>query len=76
MQITSEDLYAIEPGINYEQDNSFIIVMNVEPRITNTDLFGVYIKTGEDFADAIVTRIYFLDEKSSAQSFYFGVADI
>ena len=51
--------------------------MYVDPEITNTDPFGVSIKTGANECDAITTRLYLLnDEKNWAQSFQFRVADI
>ena len=50
--------------------------MYVDPIITNTEPFGVFIETEEDECDAITTRLHLqTDDKDPFSSLVFDVAD-
>ena len=49
---------AIEPGINYKTDKSFIIAANIDPEVKNTNEFGVFVPLDYDECDVVITRIY------------------
>ena len=55
---------AIEPGINYKNDRSFIIAANIDPEVENTDAFSCFVPLDEAYCDVVITTVYLeYDEK-------------
>ena len=61
---------AIEPGINYKNDRSFIIAANIDPEVENTDAFSCFVPLDEAYCDVVITTIYLeYDETQSRPLF-------
>ena len=49
---------AIEPSADFSADRSFIVAMNIDPEVKNTDAFGIFVPLDGDECDIVITRIY------------------
>ena len=71
-------MIAVEPGYNFDEDRSFLIATAVDPEITNTDAFGVYIDLEDLECDFVITRIYlqYDEDELDFSDFKFRVAEL